>query len=83
MEKILRNEDLEYVEKAKAIFQADYPHFMKEAEIGPLILVHIEPQRIWVKGKFITPFRTRNELRTKIYLEFIREASKEQDIHLA
>jgi len=47
------------------------------------VLVHIEPQRIWVKGKFVTPVRTRNELRTRIYLHFLKEIGNSSEIQLA
>jgi hypothetical protein len=50
---------------------------------GPRVLVHVEPQRIWIKGKFVTPVRTRNELRTRMYLRFLKEIGKSAEVELA
>ena len=83
LEQLLATENKFTIEQAKAIFGQEYPQYIHEAETTPHILIHIEPQRIWLKGKFVTPFRTRNELRTKILLQFIERIGTETDIHLA
>lgn len=82
-DEILMTENKPLVEQAKQIFGQDCPSYVKVAERNPRVLIHIEPQRVWLKGKFITPFRTRNELRTKIYLKFVERICSETDIHLA
>jgi hypothetical protein len=65
------------------MFKNGYPKFLDEASHGPRILVHVEPERIWIKGKFVTPVRGRNDLRTSIILQFLRDIEEAPDIHLA
>jgi len=50
---------------------------------SPRVLIHIEPQHIWIKGKFVTPLRGRNDLRSSIQLQFLKEANTHSDIKLA
>ncbi len=83
LEQILVQENQRQIEQAKAIFGQEYPRYIHEAEGQPRILIHVEPQHIWLKGKFVTPFRTRNEMRTKIYLQFMERIGMEPDVHLA
>jgi hypothetical protein len=83
LESILKAEDEVYITEARRMFQNGYPHFLAEAAQGPRVLVSVEPQRIWIKGKFVAPLRYRNELRTKILLRFIKEAEASSDIRLA
>lgn len=47
-----------------------------------MVLNHVEPGRIWLKGEFVSPVRSRNELRTAILDEFVESAAKENDIDL-
>ena len=83
LEDILKAEDAEVLAQARLAFQNGYPEFLKEAESGPRVLVHIEPQRFWIKGKFVTSLRTRNELRTKIYFRFLKEIATDSEVQLA
>lgn len=83
LEEILKEEDKLYLEQAKSSFNPDFPDFVEEAEKGPRIIVHIEPQKIWLKGKFITPFKQRNEMRTKILLRFLQKIENDPQIRLA
>jgi hypothetical protein len=82
LERILRSEDEPHIAQARRIFRNGYPRFLAEASQGPRVLVSVEPQRIWIKGKFVTPLRRRNDLRTQILLRFLREADS-ADIRLA
>lgn len=83
LERILKAEDEIYLAEASRIFQEGYPHFLSEATEGPRVLVSVEPQRIWIKGKFVAPVRQRNELRTRILLRFMKETQTTPDIKLA
>jgi small-conductance mechanosensitive channel len=83
LEDVLKNKDALYVKEAGHVFQDGYPRFLDEATNGPRVQIHIEPQRIWIKGKFVAPLRARNDLRTQIYLEFINKARECQDIKLS
>jgi len=83
LERILKAEDQIYVAEASRMFQEGYPHFLDEATQGPRVLVSVEPQRIWIKGKFVAPVRHRNELRSKILLRFFQETQASPDIKLA
>jgi small-conductance mechanosensitive channel len=83
LENILKERDEVHIKGARQTFLNGYPKFLGEAISGPRVIIHIEPQRIWIKGKFVTPVRGRNELRSLIIMEFIKEANKSADIRLA
>lgn len=83
LERILKSEDELYLREARQVFQDSYPRFFKEALNDPRVLVHIEPSLIWLKGKFVTSVRNRNELRSKIQLRFVKETKGRADIKLA
>jgi small-conductance mechanosensitive channel len=83
LEKILKSQDKVYVKQAGKVFQDGYPRFLDEAISGPRVLVFVEPQHIWIKGKFVAPLESRNDLRSSILLQFIKEAKASSDIKLA
>jgi small-conductance mechanosensitive channel len=83
LENILKSQDEVYVKQAGQVFQDGYPRFLDEAMSGPRVLVFVEPQHIWIKGKFVAPLESRNDLRSSILLQFINEASTSSDIKLA
>jgi small-conductance mechanosensitive channel len=83
LEDIISSEDEPYMREARTAFQGDYPTFLQEAESNRHVLVHVEAGRVWIKGKFVTPFRVRNDLRSRLYLKFIEHTGKDSDINLA
>ena len=83
LERILKSQDEVYVKDASQMFRDGYPRFLDEAMSGPRVLVHVEPQHIWIKGKFVTPLRGRNDLRSRILLQFLKESNANSDIKLA
>ena len=83
LENILKGQDEVYVKEASQVFQDGYPRFLDEAMSGPRVLVFVEPQHIWIKGKFVAPLESRNDLRSSILLQFIKEAAASSDIKLA
>jgi len=83
LETILKGQDDIYVKQAGQCFQDGYPRFLEEAMSGPRVLVFVEPQHIWIKGKFVAPVESRNDLRSSILLQFIKEAAASSDIKLA
>ncbi|MBN2463189.1 MAG: mechanosensitive ion channel [Dehalococcoidia bacterium] len=83
LESILKSQDEVYVKQAGQVFQDGYPRFLDEAMSGPRVLVFVEPQHIWIKGKFVAPLESRNDLRSSILLQFIKEAKTSSDIKLA
>jgi small-conductance mechanosensitive channel len=83
LETIIKKHDEPYVEQAGKMFKKGYPKFFEEATSNPRVLLHLEPQRIWIKGKFVAPVKVRNDLRSKIMLEFLKEACDGSDIKLA
>ena len=83
LEGILRVEEDVYLKEAREMFQNGYPKFLSEATGGPRILVHVEPQRIWINGKFVAPIRGRNQLRSRILVQFIERAKATPDVKLA
>jgi len=80
---ILRDEDRGYAQEARQKFQDGYPRFLDEAVSRPRVLVFVEPQHIWIKGKFVAPVQGRNDLRSSILLRFFREVNAGSDIKLA
>jgi len=83
LESILKSQDEVYVKQAGQVFQDGYPRFLDEAMSGPRVLIFVEPQHIWIKGKFVAPLESRNDLRSSILLQFIKEAKTSSDIKLA
>ena len=83
LEAILKSHDEVHVQGAEKAFQNGYPRFLNEALRGPRVLIHIEPQHIWIKGKFVAPVRGRNELKSTILLRFIEDIESTSDISLA
>ena len=83
LESILKSQDEVYIKQSEQAFQKGYPRFLDEAMNGPRVLVFVEPQCIWIKGKFVAPLESRNDLRSSILLQFIKEASASSDIKLA
>lgn len=83
LEGILRSQDEAYVREARQMFLNGYPKFLDEAARGPRVLFHVEPQRIWIKGKFVAPLRGRNDLKSRILLQFFKEVAASTDIRLA
>jgi small-conductance mechanosensitive channel len=83
LEDVINSEDEIYQKESQEVFKENYPTFLKEAESNRHVLIHVDENRIWLKGKFVTPYRLRNELRTKMYLRFIEHIGKETNIKLA
>ncbi len=80
---IINSEDDKYLVEAKEAFKDNYPAFLREAETNRHVLIHVEENRIWLKGKFVTPYRDRNELRTRMYMKFLENIAKDESIRLA
>lgn len=59
------------------------PRFLDEAKNGARVLVYLEPQHVWIKGKFVAPVRGRNDLRSRILLDFFKSVNANSDIRLA
>lgn len=83
LEEIINTEDKEHLKKSKAAFADNYPAFLKEAETNRRVLIHIEENKIWLKGKFVTPYKIRNELRTRMYARFLENTGKDTNIKLS
>ncbi|MEW6034395.1 MAG: mechanosensitive ion channel domain-containing protein [Chloroflexota bacterium] len=83
LEDIINREDEQHIKDARGAFEGSYPTFLQEAETNRRVLIHIEPDRVWIKGKFVAPFRVRNDLRSRMYLKFLEHTGKDSDIQLA
>jgi small-conductance mechanosensitive channel len=83
LEGIVKKLDEPYIMEARKMFNKGFPRFLEEATSSPRVLVHIEPQRIWIKGKFVAPVKDRNDLRSDILLRFLSEADESSGIKLA
>lgn len=80
LEDILKSQDEVHLKEARRVFQNGYPRFMNEATSSPRVLVHIEPEHVWIKGKFVAPLRSRNDLKSWILLQFIKEVNTQSDV---
>jgi small-conductance mechanosensitive channel len=74
LEDIVNTEDAEYLQQSKLAFAENYPSFLREAENQRRVLIHVEPDKIWLKGKYVAPYQVRNDLRTRMYIRFIEES---------
>ena len=83
LDDIVKSEDAVHITEARRIFGDEYPNFLDEATHKDRILIHVEPQHIWVKGKFVVPFQERNQLRSRILLRFLEAINKTASIKLA
>ena len=83
LEAILKSQDEAYLREAGRAFQDGYPQFLNEATNSPRVLIHVEPEHIWIKGKFVAPLRGRNDLRNRILLQFLKEVNTYSDIRVA
>jgi len=83
LESVLKMQENVYLKEASQVFQNGYPKFLDEATSGPRILVHIEPSRIWINGKFVAPIRNRNQLRSRILTQFLEQARATPDVKLS
>lgn len=83
LEEIIKAEDEPFMKDARCAFQNDYPTFMHEAEANRRVLIHVEVGKVWIKGKFVAPFRARNDLRSRIYLKFLEHTGKDSDVSIA
>jgi len=83
LEGILKMQEDVHLKEASQMFQNGYPKFLDEATRGPRILVHVEPQHIWINGKFVAPIRGRNQLRSRILMQFLEQARATPDVKLS
>jgi small-conductance mechanosensitive channel len=83
LDDVLKSQDEVHLSEARQIFQNGYPKFLDEAVCGTRVLVHVEPQRIWIKGKFVAPIRQRNQLRSQILMQFLDRIKTLPDVKLS
>jgi small-conductance mechanosensitive channel len=83
LESIVKTEDEVYIKEAGHAFHNGYPRFLGEAMRGSRVLVYIEPQHVWIKGKFVAPLRGRNDLKSRILLNFVKEIEVDGTVRLA
>ncbi len=83
LEEVIKKKDDIFVKEAGQMFFDGYPMFLNEATSSPRVQVYIEPQRIWIQGKFVAPLRGRNELRSDIFAEFLDRLNDHSDIKLS
>jgi small-conductance mechanosensitive channel len=80
LEELLWAENSEFIKEASKIFVKGLPNFLHEMEKGPKVSVHFDKERVWITGRFITPIRSKNELKTKIGLDFIGRIKGDSNI---
>jgi nucleotide-binding universal stress UspA family protein len=52
----------------------------RKAEV---IVLTVIPKQVWIKGKFVAPLPGRNDLRSWILLQFLKEVNTQSDVKLA
>jgi small-conductance mechanosensitive channel len=82
LEELLWAENSAFIKEASKIFVKGLPNFLHEMEKGPKVTIHIDKERIWIKGRFITPIRSKNELKTRIALGFIDRIKGDSSIEI-
>lgn len=80
LEELLWMENAAFIKEASKIFAKGLPNFLHEIERGPKVSVHIDKERVWITGRFITPIRTKNERKTKIGLDFLNRIKGDSSI---
>ena len=65
LEDVINSEDEPYQKESQEVFNENYPAFLKEAESNRHVLIHVDENRIWLKGKFVTPYRLRKRIAHK------------------
>ena len=82
LEELLWAENSTFIKEAVKIFDKGLPNFLADVESGPKVTIHIDQERVWLKGRFVTPIRAKNELKTKIGLEFIGRIRGDSSIEI-
>ncbi len=82
LEELLWAENSTFIKEAMNVFHKGMPNFLKDIENGPRVTIHIDQERIWIKGRFVTPIRSKNELKTKIGLDFIQRIRGDGSIEI-
>jgi small-conductance mechanosensitive channel len=71
LESILQEEDRPYLKEAKHSFGNDSPNFVDEASNNPRVMMFTDSSGIWLIGRFVSPVRGRNNLRSLITTRFL------------
>lgn len=64
------------------MFQDGYAQFLDEAMSAPRVLIHVEPQCIWIKGKVVAPVRQRNQLNSRVLMQFLEQAEASSNVKM-
>jgi small-conductance mechanosensitive channel len=82
LEELLWAENSAFIKDAERIFDRGMPNFLQDVEKGLKVTIHIDSERIWIKGRFVTPIKARNELKTRIGLGFINRIKGDSSIEI-
>lgn len=83
LEELLWRENSTFMKQAQKVFgEDDVPNFLHDLQAGPRITIHIDEERIWIKGRFVTTIKARNEMNTKISLDFIESIRGDNSIQI-
>lgn len=79
LEEILLQEDRTFVAEAKESFgKDDCPNFVEEAGHSPRVMLFVDATKTWLIGRFVTPVRGRNDLKSRITLRFLEAVEQEK-----
>jgi Mechanosensitive ion channel, beta-domain len=82
LEELLWTENAAFVKEAAEHFDRGLPNFLHDIEKGQKVTIHFDKERIWIKGRIVTPIRAKNELRTRIGLDFISRIKGDSSIEI-
>lgn len=75
---ILQEDDADLIARAKEAFGQDSPTFLSEAARSPRVMVFVDGSKTWLVGRFVSPVRGRNELRSIITSHYLEAVDKEK-----
>jgi small-conductance mechanosensitive channel len=82
LEELLWTENSVLMKEALKVFGDGLPNFLQDLQNGPRVTIHIDEERIWIKGRFVTTLKARNELKTRISLDFINRIQGDSSIEI-
>lgn len=82
LESLLKAENASFVKEAEKAFGDGQPNFINDLQHGHRVTIHFDKERVWIKGRYVTPVRSRNELKTKISMGFIERVRGDSTIEI-
>lgn len=82
LEDLLKVENTAFMKEARKAFGDGQPNFVHDLESGQKVTIYIDEKQIWIKGRFVTPIKARNEFKTRISMGFIDRIRGDDSIEI-